>query len=380
MLYYKVWVHVMKGKSRRSPKDWAVWLETKLVNGYYPPDKLSKKALFLYVAMVRRSGLKPCRQLDGAQTTETAWLTMMAKNAYCTDTGLPIDTYQIALQELIDKHFVRPRPELLPTPVFLKGIVYEILPCPRYDPDEGFVPVHNARDLKDALEDTTGIQAEIGERPVTFFPASLVDLGYLKRLRTARLLRVALWLYGIQRLDTDMGIPEAIIQFTSLASSGNPFKNVVLPNLNHFLDPNTEPSAGVRLDYLNRMLTSIHPGALRALNLGRHEVQQALMDLVGLDLVHFAIVERYSDQEDPDIQIRTVINAIDNRPPGEKSLLKRSRYYHFNPRSKSDFRYICQMAIKPHTAETARYLARIAETTADGHVVKTSETTESAEE
>lgn len=356
---------VQKDGKKKPTRDWDVWLETRLVNGYYPPDALSKKAFYLYVAMVRRAGVRNAPGPEGG--AEPTWLTSLARNAFVTDTGLPIEAFGPALEELEIKHFVRRRPDASPTPAYLKGPVYEILRCPRYDKDAGFLPESGARELATAIEHVEGLDVEGGERPIFFFPAGLIDRGSIKRLRSLKLLRLLLWLYSAQRLDTDMGVPPGALKVRDLGLSLQSVRKVGIPNLNYLLDPAVTTSGVHLAGYLDHFIEGLSDVALRATGMTRKEALAGLADLCGAQLLHFALVERTPDPEDPDILMKTVLNPVDNERRAKQSRHKLSKLYVYRPRPGAHVYYVAQLVQKPKTVETVRYLHRVEDASSKQH-------------
>lgn len=361
-------------KARSRSRDWTFWVETRLVSGHYPVDSrlsLSKKAFYLYVSMLRRCSLRlVAHKDDETRPPEEGWFTSMGRNAFAMDTGLPIDVFDFAVKELEEKGFIRTRPEIISSPAYLKGSVYQLLPAPIYDEEKGFITQEGNRDLGFTFTDFRGIDPDGGDRPVFFCPADIVDKGYVKRLRSLKLLRLLLRLYSFQRLDRSMGIPQDVIKFEDITVPPQGIKKLAITNLNYVADAAIEPSALNRSAHLDRSISHITPALMEPLDLSKRELLQSLSDLCSLGLLHFALVEETRDPEDPDITISTVINPLESEQKLKKGLNKANKIYFYSPKPGVKLYYVCQLALKPNTVETERYMARVQQTVKQGQLVQ----------
>jgi hypothetical protein len=167
-------------KPRFQPKDHYFWLDQRLA--YLPPDALSKKALLLYILYAR--SCNP-RSLNCSMASYEA-----ARRAL----GLPRLAVDSAREELVQKGFIRLRPDV--KPLCFKTTPVEVLPFP--SPDNSLDKPGEGRCLKKTSES------------VMFVASWLVDGGFLKGLSLLEL-RTFLFLYAHLQLEGCLGVDFCVL-------------------------------------------------------------------------------------------------------------------------------------------------------------------------
>lgn len=171
---------VLKEKSVLDPKKHYFWLDRRLA--YLAPEALSKKGFLLYLLYARSCNPK--------------WLncSMASYEAAREAVGLPRLAVDSAREELVQKGFIKLRPDVKPGR--FKTTPVEVLPFP--SPDNSIDKPGEGRCLKKTTE------------PVMFLPSCLVDGKFLKGLSLFEL-RTLLFLYAHCRLAECLGVDFQIV-------------------------------------------------------------------------------------------------------------------------------------------------------------------------
>lgn len=151
------------------------WLDRRLVD--VKPNILSKKALLLYLLYARSANPKHQQ------------CSFVSYNASRQKIGLPKCAVDNARDELIEKYFIKPRPDIKPR--YFKTQAVEVLDFPSIG-SNGF----SASNIPRALQ-----QAE----SVFSLPSKLIDKGQLKGLYNSEL-RILLFLYSMCSWKECLGI------------------------------------------------------------------------------------------------------------------------------------------------------------------------------